>query len=141
LPEFAFPQSFFSQSFTPIDGLSSSYVFDARQDSSGRLIFATSNGVSRFDGYNFVSIPVKGNLKDNSFVRIFTGKNGKLWFLTYQGELAYYNDTALISYRFNDYIINHGFRQVMSTVWVDVNDHVYFKDKSFENFIEITTDN
>lgn len=115
--------------YTPNDGLPGSDIYDMAQDSLGRIWFATDNGISSFDGYSFQTLSSLADITYNSFVRLFSGGNGKLWFLSYQGKLAYFENNSLVPYKWNSAISDLGALQVMSTIWVDSSDNVYFKGK------------
>ena len=74
-------------------GLSHPTVYDIYQDSTGFIWFATASGLNRFDGY---SIKVfRNNPGDSTSLhvdllnRIFEGPEGKLWFTSHAGNIAY----------------------------------------------------
>ena len=47
-----------SRNLSSRDGLSSNQVYDMLQDKRGYLWFATTNGISRYDGYSFLNFNV-----------------------------------------------------------------------------------
>lgn len=69
--------------YTTIDRLSQGYVYRMMQDSRGFMWFSTSDGVNRFDGYNFkVFKPVYNDSNSIAGTRINSiveDKNGMLW--------------------------------------------------------------
>jgi ligand-binding sensor domain-containing protein/signal transduction histidine kinase len=75
--------------FTGEEGLSSSNVFAMAQDDQGLLWFATTDGLSRYDGYSFRVFRFEhGNpnsLSNNSMTDIIPGKGGILWLATTDG--------------------------------------------------------
>lgn len=119
----------FTRHYTPDDGLAGSEIYDLIQDQQGKIWFATENGVSVFNGYHFSTIPISGNIPYNAFVRIFKGSGTRIWFLSYDGLLAYTDHDRLLAYPWNDLITQNATFHVMSTVWVDPSDVVYFKGK------------
>ncbi|MGQ1891390.1 hybrid sensor histidine kinase/response regulator transcription factor [Thermophagus sp. OGC60D27] len=73
--------------YTTVDGLSQNAVTSILQDRRGFMWFATWNGLSRFDGYQFSNFKVKpGDEVDISSSRIdyiAEDKYGFIWLLTY----------------------------------------------------------
>lgn len=67
------------------EGLPSNEVYDMLQDSRGRLWFCTDNGLSVFDGQDFIRV------YDTTYSLIVLGgnpaKNGDLWFFTLDCDL------------------------------------------------------
>lgn len=65
------------------DGLVSNTIWDINQDAQGYMWFATKNGLSRFDGYEFksykFSTKVKGGLGSNFIHSIFKYDDKTLW--------------------------------------------------------------
>lgn len=85
------------------DGLASSKVYQVKQDSKGYMWFATDNGVSRFNGYEFENFSVNG-LPDNTVFEIFEDKKGRVWFLTLTNKLFYYEHNKMHLYKYNNII-------------------------------------
>jgi diguanylate cyclase (GGDEF)-like protein/PAS domain S-box-containing protein len=83
----------FSQLST-LNGLSSSNVFGITQDNKGFIWFATEDGLSRFDGKNFVTYRHNVNnthsVADNTIRKIFIDTEHTLWVGTQNG-LSRYN--------------------------------------------------
>ena len=83
----------FSQ-LTTSDGLSNSNVFSITQDHQGFIWVATSDGLNRFDGNNFVTYRYNATNKNsiaNNFIRkIFIDNQNILWIGTQNG-LSRYN--------------------------------------------------
>ncbi|WP_370461042.1 EAL domain-containing protein [Paraglaciecola sp. L1A13] len=91
---FAHAQSFSFDNLTKVDGLAQNTVTDIIEDKRGFMWFATANGLSRFDGYEFVNYhnnPNDVNSLPNNFVRtLLVDNDGTLWIGTQNG-LARYN--------------------------------------------------
>jgi hypothetical protein len=62
------------------------------EDSRGYMWFATENGVSRFNGYHFENFTTENGLPTNSILRLYEDQKGRMWFLSYQGTLSYYEE-------------------------------------------------
>ena len=79
------------------DGLSSTSVLDIVQDKYGFLWIATSDGLDRYDGYNFKvfrNIPGDpGSLPSNYARSLMIDKNGTLWVGTGGGLCKYDRDS------------------------------------------------
>lgn len=86
------------------DGLSSSKVYQVKQDSKGYMWFATDNGVNRFNGYEFEQFPINGVLTDNTVFEIFEDSKGRVWFLTLTNKLFYFEHDSMHLYKYNHVI-------------------------------------
>src|SRR5688572_30572022 len=82
-------QSYFKH-FDVAEGLPSSNVYFAMQDSKGFIWFATDAGVSRYNGYTFENFTTKNGLGDNEIFQIFEDSQQRIWFCTYNGKIAYF---------------------------------------------------
>lgn len=72
--------------FTTADGLISDSIYDIMSDPDGTVWFGTPNGVSRYDGKEFVSYTqTKQRLAGNSVFTIFRDSKGVYWFGTERG--------------------------------------------------------
>lgn len=67
------------------DGLSDNFIFSIQQDRQGRLWFATSAGVSRYDGAEFKNFTITDGLVSNAVREIYEDHQGRLWFSTTGG--------------------------------------------------------
>ena len=90
--------------YTQTDGLPSHTILDVKQDYDGFIWIATSNGVSRYDGRNFVNYFVENGLPDNDINQLFIDRNNRIWMLPFANTICYYkngkiynqkNDSAL----------------------------------------------
>lgn len=86
--------------FDESNGLPSNEIYQIKQDSRGYIWLATSNGVSRFNGYEFENWSEREGIKDNAIFETFEDVRGNIWFLGVTGRLFYY-DVSL------DSIIDH----------------------------------
>ncbi|RMD50561.1 MAG: hypothetical protein D6830_02370, partial [Ignavibacteria bacterium] len=92
---FSFAQNYLIEHIGVEDGLSQSSVNSIVQDTSGFLWFGTSNGLNRYDGYEFKiyrNNPLDSStISNNAISAIYLGKNGTLWIGTTDGILNEYN--------------------------------------------------
>ena len=65
-----FSQQFFVKSYTIEDGLTTRNINDACQDRSGIMWFATSYGISRYDGFGFTNYDSKNGIPSQAFRKI-----------------------------------------------------------------------
>ena len=64
--------------YTTLDGLANNYVVGITQDKAGNLWFASSGGVSRFDGKHLQSFTSKDGLPDSSITSITCDSHGNI---------------------------------------------------------------
>ncbi|MCB0428621.1 MAG: histidine kinase [Flavobacteriales bacterium] len=86
------------------DGLPSSDVYNIIQDSRGFIWFATSNGASRYNGYEFETFDMDKGLPDNTVFRIYEDYKGRIWFIPFSGNLSYLDGDTVVVYPHNDKI-------------------------------------
>ena len=94
-----------SRNLSAKDGLSSNQVYDILQDKRGYLWLATTNGISRYDGYSFLNFNVLNaplpKQVQASMGRInYDSKNDLLWAITSNFHVACY---SMQGTRFLDY--------------------------------------
>ncbi len=77
--------------FSTEDGLPQYTIMDILQDKNGFMWFGTWDGLSKFDGYSFRNYKVKSGdnyfMKSSRIERMYDDKYGRIWFLTYDGEM------------------------------------------------------
>ncbi len=81
-------QRYFTKSYTEVDGLSSSMVFDVVQDSAGEMWFATRTGISRYSGIRFINYNLNDGLQTLTYPFLSVDQKGNLWALPQNGELC-----------------------------------------------------
>jgi len=74
-----FSQFSFFKHYTVNNGLPSSKVYDMIEDSRGYMWFATENGVSRYDGYEFKNFTVQDGLPTNSTLKLYEDYKGRMY--------------------------------------------------------------
>jgi len=83
------------QKIETVNGLASDKVFCMLQDHEGHMWFGTDAGVSVFDGYDFKNFDNRRDLTANEVFDMFLDSKNRLWFLSQNGEISYYKDSAL----------------------------------------------
>lgn len=86
-------------------GLASSKVYQVKQDSKGYIWFATNNGVSRFNGYEFENFSIADGLPDNTVFEIFEDKKGRVWFLPLSNRLSYFYNGKIHQFKYNKLLL------------------------------------
>ena len=82
-------QEFSFREYGVRDGLPQSQAYVVYQDSRGFIWISTKNGLSRFDGIEFVNYHTKDGLPYNIVTKVFEDSSKKLWALTYNGLSEY----------------------------------------------------
>ena len=90
--------------YTVEQGLASSEVYQVKQDSKGYLWFATGNGVSCFNGYEFENFSMKDGLPENTIFEIYEDPFERIWFVSLACKLAYYYKGKIYPFKHNDQI-------------------------------------
>src|SRR5438105_15950908 len=81
----AFGQQLPLKHYNVEDGLGHSIVGAIYQDRKGYMWFATADGLSRFDGYRFVTYTVEDGLESNVVTCVTEDTQGRLWVGTTAG--------------------------------------------------------
>ena len=87
--------------YTTDHGLPSSEVYFVLQDQLGYMWFATDNGVSRFNGYEFENFGAQQGLKDNTVFHMQADSTGRIWMSTLPGNVYYYQQDSIYPYAYN----------------------------------------
>lgn len=131
-----FSQSHVYKNYGVEDGLPSSEVYSAFQDSKGYMWFATDAGVSRFNGYEFQTFDVSDGLTDNTVFLITEDKKGRIWFGTFNYQLSFYDEGVIYPYKFNPVLsdsisdktsMRSFYVDSKETIWIGLKDAGIFK--------------
>ena len=126
IPMLASAQSYFMRHYSVEDGILSSEIYARAQDTIGYLWFATSRGISRFDGQNFHNYTVKDGLPTNSIITMFADENGNIWFAGYDGSLSYHRQGKIIPYKYYKTVKKLSQDYYINNLFVDKNYNLYF---------------
>ncbi|MEA5459888.1 two-component regulator propeller domain-containing protein [Arcicella sp. LKC2W] len=86
-----FAQTPHFRNYTVDDGLPSSHVYRAFQDSKGFMWFCTDKGIARFDGYKFEKFTTKNGLPNNDIWHCAEDSQQRIWFLSYANAFFYFD--------------------------------------------------
>ncbi len=129
-------QSYFLRHYSVEDGILSSEIYAQAQDTVGYIWFATSRGVSRFDGQTFVNYTVKDGLPTNSIITMFPDEQGNIWFAGYDGSLSYYHNGKIIPYRYFEKVKKLAHNYFINNLFVDHDFNLYIAP-NFGGFYKI----
>ncbi|PCJ00616.1 MAG: hypothetical protein COB15_02260 [Flavobacteriales bacterium] len=107
------------------DGLPSSEVYTAFQDSKGYIWFASDAGVSRFNGYEFENFDASDGLTDNTVFLITEDHKGRIWFGTFNCQLSYYFNDSIYHYKHNDKLDTLKNTGTIQSFYIDSADNIY----------------
>ncbi len=116
------------KNFNIDDGLAGSSVFYAFQDSRGFIWFATSTGLSRFDGTNFTNYTTADGLTDNEVFTIHEDSEGRIWFLNYTGIPCYYYNQQIYNPENEPMLRKFRFKQFLRSFTEDHNQRIWLSD-------------
>ena len=97
---FSFGQDPFYIALTKEKGLPSNSIYDIFQDSKGFIWIASNEGLSRYDGYEFVTFTNKYQ-SSKSGSDIQEDKYGRIWYQNFDGFVFYVQNNELISLKQN----------------------------------------
>jgi len=84
--------------YTSSDGLASSTVYQIMQDRNGFMWFATSNGISRFDGKRFTTYRTNEGLNSNSIISLAEGNKGEIYIGNYEKGINVFRNGRIENY-------------------------------------------
>ncbi|MEI6884540.1 MAG: ATP-binding protein [Bacteroidota bacterium] len=76
------------RTYTEVDGLANSMIYDLKQDSSGIIWIARRSGISSYDGISFTNYNVADGLSPTSYAFLFLDSRNTLWALVESGSLV-----------------------------------------------------
>jgi ligand-binding sensor domain-containing protein len=89
---FSWAQKYSFRNYSNTDGLPQSYIYTIAQGEKGFLWIGTGEGLSRFDGKNFVNFTTAHGLAENFVNTSFVDSKNRKWFGHYQGGITVLND-------------------------------------------------
>jgi len=75
----SYSQRYFVKTYTIGNGLPTRNIHDACQDSSGIMWFATSSGITKYDGFSFTNFSTANGIPDQLFKKIKIDEKGIIW--------------------------------------------------------------
>lgn len=114
-----------------------SNVWGIRQDRNGKIWFATSDGVFRFDGKSYTK--VSSQLVSEPFFSVFEDRKGNFWFGTYGSGIFYYDGKSFQNFTTKEGLAHNSVMPIYEDkdgiIWFGTGGGVSRYDgKSFRNF-------
>lgn len=89
------------------NGLPSSETYFVHQDRKGYIWICTDRGVVRYDGHRFRIFTKKEGLTDDVVFNLVEGADGKIWFVTMNSLLCYFEKEKIHPYKYNYLLKQH----------------------------------
>ena len=112
------------------------------QDNKGYIWFGTFDGVSRWDGNNFMNIQTHNGLPASQVMDIAEDKNGLIYFAAYGGGILVYDEGVIDTINTDDGLLTNNITQIRilknGTMLFAGDDGsiTEFKDSKFDNWAE-----
>jgi len=87
------------KNFGTSSNIPNSYIYTINQDDNGFLWVGTGNGIAKFDGINFHTVPYPDSITTRYSGCSFKDKTGRLWFGCNDGTLFYTLNGELVKFR------------------------------------------
>ena len=126
--QFTSQNNFKFKTYTTQEGLVHNFTLKCRMDSKGFLWVITQNGLSRFDGYQFVNFQNKLNdstsLPFNELTDIDIDKNDRIW-LAYDKGLCYYDQAKHAFIRLKQTAVSLCYDSINNKIWFNNYDGLF----------------
>jgi len=124
----------FYEHYTQDDGLiGETGVFDIYQSHDKHLWIATNNGLSRYDGLEFVNY--RRGLESTILLRVGEDDLGNIWVLSFLGDLYRVQESGFEPYPYNSVIRPHTVRGKCTSFHIDTNGTLYAATR--DRFIKV----
>lgn len=124
-----FSQSYPLRNYSVDDGLNSNIVYDAEQDDNGVIWFATSAGVSKYDGKRWKGLSVDDGLGYNEVLKIRKDEHGRLWLLNFDGSVNVIEHDSIYTAKNNATLKKLGPGFYYRTLYAQRNGHVWLNNR------------
>jgi hypothetical protein len=122
--------------FTQENSVISNTVYASLSDSRGYMWFSTDQGVTRYDGFEFVNYTIDEGLTDNEVFKLFEDSKKRIWFLTYNGKPCYFQNDSIHNPENTPFLKNFTNKIFFTQVVEDEKGKIwFFKEYSREYYI------
>jgi two-component sensor histidine kinase len=97
----------FFNNYTVEDGLPSNETYHVIQDRNGYIWSAGDQGVTRFDGEKIDVFGASDGMTDESVYKLYEDYRGRIWAVTSNKRLCYFENDSFHPYEFNDSILSN----------------------------------
>ncbi len=112
------------------EGLLSKTIYSSIQDKEGFIWFATDAGVFRYDGRNFKRYTLINGLSDNEVLGLFEDHIGRIWFLTFNGRLSFWEKGKINNSANTDFLKEAQTKEAVFSCFEDSNNRLWFGTQS-----------
>ena len=116
-----------------------SYPYGMIEDDQGYIWLSTGYGVYRFNGYNLTSFTTEHGLLNNTVFAMYEDSKGRIWFLSQNKELCYYENDTIQPYRANK-ALRKILTQPPGSLYVDPHDTVWVTNRSADHLYKCWND-
>jgi ligand-binding sensor domain-containing protein len=125
--------------FTVDDGLPSSFLYRAFQDSKGYVWVCSDMGIARFDGYSFKTFTTQDGLPYNDVWDFTEDSKGRIWLHTYLPQFCYfdYSDQKIHALQYPhllSYYYPIAFHEWQGDVWASTYGRMLINTRTGEDF-------
>lgn len=117
-------ESFNFKSLDVKDGISDNYIYAILQDSYGFMWFINSNGLNRYDGYNFKFYPIAA--QGNDVYNIGEDKNKNIWIQAGEKYFVYNRVKDCIDNNISDLLQGVDAQNGIDILFVDYDNNIWF---------------
>ncbi len=111
--------------YTTKDGLPTSQLYQAYQDTKGYMWFTSDHGLVRYNGYEFKTFTSADGLTDNTVFKIVEDNKNRFWLLTFAGGISVLENNKISPYKFNDLVKKEINGNIPLGIYVDSADNVF----------------
>lgn len=110
------------------EGLPSSETYFVHQDKKGFIWICTDRGVVRYDGYRYQVFNKEKGLLDNVVFKVVEDHKGRIWFISFNHQLCYFENGKIHPYQFNKEILQYKGANYTPYSWfsIDKQENVFF---------------
>ena len=83
--------------FTTDEGLPSNSIYSITEDKKGIIVLGTDNGLTFFDGNDFINYNIKDGLINPYITAVSIDEKGVVWFINYNGKLQKFENNKIIN--------------------------------------------
>ncbi len=112
IPNLLFGHSYLKKLYDKSDGLPSTNIYSIYQGSEGYIWIGTDQGLSRFDGYEFVNYSKPKEIINNPIIDIVQTRENRLLLITKDGNLWNFNGLNILKYSSEKTFLNHRFYSI-----------------------------
>ncbi len=107
-------------------GLAGATAYTITQDKEGFLWMATSGGLCRYDGTNFVTYTVADGLPANEIITVFADSQNRIWFAPFKREVGYYYQGKIYTRKNSSLLRSISLTNIVASIQEDTEGSIFF---------------